>query len=460
MRKILFYLFVFFIGFMLACNKDENISFDPSLRLKYSPEQVLFDQVFTSISSITKRFKVFNRNENAIMVTKIKLISGKESSFNININGQADNEIENLKINGNDSINVFVKVTINPNNQTNPFIVEDTILFEYNGNNEKIPLSAYGQNAIFLNNQVITNNATWKSRLPYVIYKDLIIASNATLSIAAGSTVLFHNNATLGVKGSLVVEGTKKDSVLFSSDRLERIYQDQAGQWNGIRFYGSSINSVINYGVIKNAKAGITVDSLSNNANPKLILANTIVKNMQVVGFLGYRASIAAYNNLFYNCGQYLFYAAGGGNYNLKQNTFAAYNYNFARHTPAVFISDYISPTEFWALNLNLTNNIIWGSLNDEFTVEQKSTANSSILAQHNLLKTKQTNYPVNNNILNTDPLFVSPKYGVFNLQKESPALNKGTSLVSDAYYSLYLKKDLHGKTRLFPSDLGCYENN
>lgn len=460
MRKILFYIFVFFIGFMPACNKDENISFDPSLRLKYSFDQILFDQVFTSISSITKRFKVFNRNENAIMITKIKLIRGKESSFNINVNGQADNEIENLKINGNDSINVFVKVTINPNNQTNPFFVEDTILFEYNGNNEKIPLSAYGQNAIFLNNQVITKDAVWNGKLPYVIYKDLIIARNATLSIASGTTVLFHNNATMGVKGSLIVEGTKKDSVLFSSDRLERIYQDQAGQWNGIRFYGSSKNSVINYGVIKNAKAGITVDSLSNNAKPKLILANTIVKNMQVVGFLGYQASIAAYNNLFYNCGQYLFYAAGGGNYDLKQNTFAAYNYNFARNTPAVFISDYISPKEFSALKLNLTNNIIWGSLNDEFTVEQKSTANSSILAQHNLIKTKQTNYQANNNILNADPLFVSPKYGVFNLQKESPALNKGTNLLSDAYYLLYLKKDLQGTTRLFPSDLGCYQGN
>src|SRR5690606_2772073 len=129
------------------------------------------------------------------------------------------------------------------------------------------------------------------------------------------------------------------------------------------------------HATIKNGIAGITVDSPSTNSNPKLILANTVIKNMQVVGVLGYRTDLAAYNSLFYNCGQYLIYGIGGGNYDLVQNTFAAYNYNFARRTPAVHLSDFISTTEFAPLKATLTNNIIWGSLEGELKIEKKSNA-------------------------------------------------------------------------------------
>ena len=95
---------------------------------------------------------------------------------------------------------------------------------------------------------------------------------------------------------------------------------------------------------------------------------------MAVVGFLGYQTDLAAFNNLFINCGQYLIYGVGGGNYNLKHNTFAALNVNYPRRTAAVYLSDFISTSQYNDLNLAFINNIVWGNLVDEFVVEKKGT--------------------------------------------------------------------------------------
>lgn len=444
---------------LVACGKSEDTTLSPNAQLTYSTDSVLFDTVFTSIGSTSRRLKIFNYNKYAINIDHIQLAGGNNSAFAININGVPQSDIKNLKLNGNDSINVFVKANINPDNQNTPFIVEDSIVLNYNGTRQKIPLVAYGQNAIFLNQASISTNTVWDSKLPYIIYNSLTIEKNTTLQIAGGTRVLFHKNGTLNIKGTLKVNGNKTDSVLFASDRMERLYQDEPGQWNGLHFYGTSQNSSINYVVIKNAIVGITADSLSINENPKLLLANSIVKNMQVVGFFGYHTELAAFNNLFFNCGQYLLYGIGGGSYNLKQNTFAAYNFTFLRKTPAVYLSDYINDQENDAMQANLTNNIIWGSLDDEYLFEKKTNKTASIELENNLIKTKNTALAAGN-ILNTDPLFIAPRYGLFQLQFGSPALNGGASLLTDPYFVPYLHNDLLGEIRKFPSELGCYEAN
>ena len=84
-------------------------------------------------------------------------MGGNASSFKININGMPTSEADNITIDANDSIYVFVSVTINPNTAKLPFIVSDSILISYNGNSKFVQLQAYGQNAhFFTNKQLIT----------------------------------------------------------------------------------------------------------------------------------------------------------------------------------------------------------------------------------------------------------------------------------------------------------------
>ncbi|MEE1946863.1 hypothetical protein VRU48_17185 [Pedobacter sp. KR3-3] len=443
-----------------ACNKDEELTLDLDAKLNFSSDSVLFDTVFTAVGSSTRRLKIYNRNSRAINLNQIRLSGGNNSAFSLNINGQAVSETNNLKINGNDSINVFVKVNINPTQQDLPFIVQDSILCYFNGKKQRIALVAYGQNAVFINSATIKNNMVWNSKLPYIIYKSLTVAENTNLTLEPGTKILFHGNSTMSIKGTLTALGTKADSIVFASDRLEKLYSNETGQWNGIHFYPESKNSRINYAVIKNGITGITVDSLSVNDQPKLLLTNTIIKNMEVVGFLGYQTDLTAFNNLFYNCGQYLLYGVGGGKYNLKQNTFAGYNPYFARKTAAVYFSDYISNTQSGNLSIDFYNNIVWGSLSNEFLIDKKAT-NTLLTAtvKNNLLKIN-TNTLNGTNLLNSDPLFINVDAGNFRLAKGSPANNKGFDLSTDSYFSTYLNKDLNYKLRIFPSELGCYENN
>lgn len=457
--RLKFLLFILTALLFAACNKDEEINFETDAKLSFSTDSILFDTVFTAIGSTTRRLKIYNKNPTAILINNIKLSGGNSSAFSLNINGQATSAVDLIKINGNDSINVFVKININPSTDNLPFIVQDSILLYFNGNKERIPLVAYGQNANFIMNNSITQNTTWNSKLPYIIYQSVSIEEGVNLTIAPGTRLFFHSNATMNVKGTLTANGTKKDSIIFTSDRLEKIYTEEPGQWNGIHFYPSSENSKINYAIIKNGVAGITVDSLSKNASPKLVLTNTIIRNMEVVGFLGYQTDLTAFNNLFSNCGQYLMYGVGGGKYNLKQNTFVALNANYPRKTAAVYLSDFISSTQFQNLSLEFINNIVWGNLVDEFVVDKKAPAsllNATI--KNNLLKTSQTSLASTGNILNIDPLFVNVSALNYKLNQNSPALKKGIDLSQDLYFSTFLKKDLNNLNRVFPYEIGCYE--
>lgn len=444
----------------MACRKSREITTDNKARLTFSTDTLLFDTVFTAASSTNKLIRVYNPNLKAINVSEIKLSGGASSYFSLIINGQPVNQMSNLQIDGKDSIGIYVKATIDANNQTEPFIAQDSVLFTTNGNKQSVALIAYGQNAIFINNQIITTNTTWNSSLPYIIYKSVTVAPQATLTILPGTKVLFHSNSGMNVKGRLLANGTHSDPVLFSGDRTENIYAEEPGQWNGIHFYSNSSNSKLHFALIKNAVIGLTVDSLSANGHPKLSLTNSIVKNMSIAGFAGYNAGFDAYNNLFYNAGQYLLYGVAGGKYSLKQNTFAGYNPGMARRTSSLYFSDQGGGPVTNNLKILFVNNIVWGSSTEEFLIDKKGTASLDDEISYNAIKTMLKIYEGNFNLLNVDPHFANPLKNNFMLLDNSPLLNKGRDLSADPSFDPVLNKDLNNIFRIFPSDLGCYENN
>ena len=455
MRNIFILLFTLIC--LSNCRKDEHITTDPNARLAFSTDSILFDTIFTTVGSTVKRIKILNKNNLAINISEISLANGNNSSFSININGEYGIGKQNIIINAGDSINLFVKATINPNNKALPFLVQDSILFTTNGNKQTIQLLAYGQNAIFINASSIITDTTWTSDLPYIISGAATVKNNSTLTILPGAKIYFHADASLNIEGKLNAVGTIDKPILFCSDRLESAFANVPGQWKGI-YLNASGTGIISYTTIKNASVGLTSDSLSVNVNPKLLLSNSIIKNMQVAGYIGYHSELTAFNNLFYNCGNYLIYGVGGGNYNLKQNTFTGYNLNFPRKTASVSFSDYQSARMTNALSLNLTNNIIWGSLINEFEIERKTNAVLQSNLFNNLIKTVNTSYANNGNILNLDPGFISPGLENFELLATSPAIKKGLNLSSDVFFSNYLNRDLKNTLRAFPSSMGCYE--
>lgn len=448
-------LLILFIG--SACRKGERITTDMNAKLNISNKEVLFDTIFTSVGSTTKRIKIVNKNNDAVKVSEIRLSGGNTSAFSININGEQTQSKNDLIINGRDSINLFVKVSINPNSTNLPFLVQDSIILNTNGNKQVIQLLAYGQNAVFVNESTINANTIWTKALPYIINGSLTVKSGGSLTIQPGTKIYFHKDANLNIEGNLVVNGSLAEPVLFCSDRLEYIYSDEPGQWKGI-FLKRTGCGLIKNAIIKNASVGITSDSLAINNNPKLILSNSIIKNMQVAAYIGYHSELLAFNNVMYNCGNYLIYAVGGGNYNLKQNTFAGYNSNFPRKTASLSFSDYLSANAYNKLQVDLTNNIIWGSLTNELDIQKKTSAIVQFNLWSNLIRSTNSAYSNNGNILNTDPLFINQDLEDFRVSPGSIVRKKGADLSTDPYFFNYLNQDAKGNARIYPSTLGSYE--
>lgn len=438
----------------LGCRKDDNYYVDPLNPLEFSEDSISFDTIFTTTGSTYRRIKVFNRSREKVNISEIKLMGGESSSFQVNLNGQGSSRISDFELRGRDSINLFVKVTINPNAQNQPFIVTDSIQFITHGNIQQLHLRAFGQNAHFVKDLVIEENTTWDNSLPYVVYNFVKVNEGKTLTIPKGSRVYFHKGGKLEVAGTLRIEGAPDDSVTISSDRLERLpYAEEKGQWDGIRFLESSKDNYINHATIKNALIGLQAGIASAASGVNLFIANSEIKNMEIAGIIGYKSEITAFNNLLANCGRYLVYCPNGGNINFKQNTFVNTS---SRTTPSLYFSDTVSENKTWPLQVTLINNIVWGALQDELIVEKKGSDFSQTI-RSNLIKSRDKNIAGFGNIVNENPSFVANSITYY-LTAGSIAENKGEDLSADPHFMLWLSSDKNGDSRIFPSELGCYE--
>jgi hypothetical protein len=460
-RQIKIFLLPFaFCVLLCACKKDSFItSSNALLTTSVYKDTIKYDTVFTSVGSITQSFKIFNRNNQKLILSTVKLMGGNSSSFKININGAPLNEVDNIEIAANDSIYVFVTVTINPNNKNTPFIQSDSILISYNGNNKYVYLQAYGQNAHFFINKVITADTTWTNDLPYVILGRLTINPAITLTIQQGSRIYLHANAPFIVNGTLKVNGTKQDSVVFTGDRLDQGYSDLPASWPGIYFYNSSINNVLTFANIQNANQGIEVDSLSTNANPKLILHQCIINNAFSYGLVCNNASVNMDNSLISNCGSNIVINSGG-NYNFYNCTVAGYSNQFVIHkTPVLQVSNADSSvTAMNNLSANFYNCIFWGSgVNDEVVVNKYGANSFMVLLSHCIYKA--ADQPLNTDtlaVIQTDPLFnnidqINNLFDFHITDPSAPGINRGINTLFPV--------DLDSYTRVVDSfDIGCYE--
>jgi hypothetical protein len=120
--------------FFQACRKDDFIT-NSSAKVAFTTDTLRFDTVF----------KIKNPHQQPIKISKIYLAKGEQSYFNLNIDGVSGDSQENIEIPAQDSVYVFAEVTINPNDQNNPFVIDEELIVETNGNTQKVILEAWGQ---------------------------------------------------------------------------------------------------------------------------------------------------------------------------------------------------------------------------------------------------------------------------------------------------------------------------
>ncbi|GAB3541938.1 hypothetical protein GCM10027443_41970 [Pontibacter brevis] len=427
---------------LFSCEpRDEVITTDPSAVLEFSADTVLFDTVFVSRGSITKRLRVYNRNEKAVRISEITLAGAASSPYQLTINGVQSPLVNNVELRGGDSLYVLVKVNINPTDENLPFLVADSVLFRTNGQQQNVKLVAYGQNAYFHRKETI-GDSVWENDKPHVLLDSVLVQEGATLTIKKGTRVFGSNKAVLLVNGRLLVQGTPQERVVFGGYRQEEAYQTAPGQWEGIRILTRSSNNLIQYADIRNTRYGLRI---GNPGKAGTQVEGCVIAHAYIDGVVAFTSDVKVVNTLIYNCGQYGFGGLGGGNYEVIYSTIVSYNNKAVREAPLFVITDFIPGTEIedQPTSLRLVNSIVYSdsyNLKDEVLISPSGAATE---ISHNLLLTDvyKEVFAQNGNKLNEAPKFKAPAKADFTLDTLSPASGA-------AKYLPAVQSDLKGTAR------------
>ncbi len=483
-----------------SCRKD--FSTIPSFgKLSFSKDTVFLDTVFTNIGSSTYNLKVYNKSSNAITIPSIRLENGNASNYRISVDGIPNKNFQNIDILAKDSIFIFVETTIDYASVSNP-LYTDKIIFDTGNNQQDVDLVSLVQDATFIypgkdaismkidslsldgkptsiKGRFLTDSElTFTNTKPYVIYGYAAIPENKTATIQAGAKLYFHSNSGLIVdaKGSLKVNGTINNEVVFEGDRLEHRFNDVPGQWGTIWMRAGSKENEINYAIIKNGIIGILVDSLGSNA-PTLSIKNSQIYNNSNFGILGRETNIKGENLVIGNIGQSALACTIGGTYNFTHSTFANYWNNGTRQLPSVLVNNFFTYvdtnnqeiTETRDLHAaNFTNCIIAGNNNIEFVLDKVNGSLFNYSIQNNMIQfndidntfANNTELDFNdtshylNNILNRTVHFKDPFINQFNIGKNNAGINKALKSASQN-----VPIDILGTDRTITPDMGAYQH-
>lgn len=432
--------------------KEEVFTSDPGAVLAFSADTVLFDTVFVSRGSVTKRLKVYNRNKNAVRIGEVRLAGAAASAYQLTVNGVQSPLRSNLELRGGDSLYVLVQVNINPSDQKLPFLVADSILFLTNGRRQQVKLVAYGQNAYFHRKETI-GTTIWAGDKPHVLLDSIRVQEGATLTIQQGARIYAVNKAALLVAGQLLVEGTPKERVIFSGYRREPDYQQAPGQWEGIRILKQSAHNSFRYADIRNAVHGLHIE---NPGKGTTLVEGCKVQYAFADGILALSSDVKLVNTLIHNCGQHGFAGLGGGTYEILYSTIASYGNALPRKAPLLAIADFIPATgvKERPTSLRLLNTIVYSESHtggDEVYISPEAATSQ---AENNLLRTTayQALFTAKGNKLNIAPKFKAPAKADFRLDTLSPASGAAKMLPA-------VPLDLNGSTRSTTApDMGAYE--
>ncbi|MBL7932621.1 MAG: hypothetical protein JNL60_12005 [Bacteroidia bacterium] len=400
--KILAGLIGLFVLTNLTFCKKNKFNTDQDAVVQFSQDSVIFDTVFTSIGSATQNFRVRNTGKQKIKISSIYLAGGKSSPFIINVDGAKGTTFDDIEIAGNDSIYVFVQVNVNPTNASSPMIISDQIVFITNGNEQKVNLEAWGQDAYYhkpsdalyfkdgsylaysyVNEHtqaytLVGSEYIWKNDKPHVVYGYLVVDSAQHLRIPEGTKVYMNYKAGIWVLpgGQIQVLGKKGNEVVFQGVRREKDFADDPGQWDRIWINEGSEFNKIDYAIIKNGYIGVQAEQFGQDTNlikfKKLTITNTKIQNMSMWGLYGLYYNIIGGNNVISNCQEHSVNFLLGGYYEFYHCTFANYwKKDKPREKPTLNINNY-SEGQTLPLVAYFGNCIIDGKLDNELTLDIK----------------------------------------------------------------------------------------
>jgi hypothetical protein len=475
MDKVKLCLLALLLCVMTGCQDDDSFSTNVSNILSFSADTVKLDTVFSAVPTTTRTFWVHNESGDGIRCTNIRLERGNQSGFRVNVDGvylgsESGYQASEVEIRKGDSIRVFVELTSPVNGRNKPWLVEDNLLFLLeSGVTQKVNLNAYSWDAIKYRNLHITNDTTLTGDRPIIVYGKLTVEEHATLTLAAGTTLYFHDGGGIDVYGRLSSQGEAGKEVILRGDRLDWMfdylpYDLMSGLWDGIHFYETSYDNVMEFTDLHSSFNGIVCDS-ADVEKQKLTLKNMTVHNCQGKGLSTVNCKVTAENcqftNTLYECVDIL-----GGDVTMNHCTLAQFYPFDSNRRPAL---NYYSSATMPLLRMDCINSIVTGYPED---VVMGATENENIPFNYRFISSILRTPAVEDAEHIIDVIFenvedtasvqgdkhfklvdINTQHYDFHLDSLSPAVNKGNKdyPVSD---------DRDGKARDDQPDMGCFEES
>ncbi|GAB4420030.1 MAG: hypothetical protein OHK0039_33130 [Bacteroidia bacterium] len=491
-----------------ACQRPVNPVEEGTLT--FSRDTVAFDSIFTTLLTPSERLIVSNVTGRDIKVSRIWLEGGSGSEFTMIVDGIQANAAEEVIIADGDSIHIFV----NLRSKLRDAFAEDYIVFRVGEEEQRVLLRARILDAYFLRARILQEgNFVGLDSGSFVFLRDTILTpekpiimdgpifvpEGVTVTILPGTELFFtayqfgvtdsSGDKVFGlyswlvVEGTLLAEGTADAPIVFQGARLDSLYQENPAQWRGLYFRKNSRDNLLVNCRIKNALIGVQVDSMSVNANPKLLMRYSEIRNMGAHGLvgLGFAPGISEQtpptvlmeNCIVNTCKQRTVAILGGGSYAFYNCTFANFNVaRFSRRTPQVLVGNWWSfdgvSADVYPSYTHFYNCVIWGSEDDEVVIDTLAGAPFSELRfDHCLLPLSEDNDPairphLRNSLVNTDPRFNDYFLRDYRPGAGSPMIDAGLRrddlllLGASGYFDDFRNRSDSLRSDTF--DLGAYE--
>ena len=324
-----------------SCDDYDSWTADPQAQLTFGRDTVSFDTIISTVSSSTQRLLVYNHNKSGVRISDVRLKHAGHSLFRVNVDGQFlhGGQASDFEIRRNDSIFVLVEVTL-PDTGTDAVAIHtDSLCFTLeSGTVQYVTLVAGGQNALHWRGvRVIDKDSTLQSRRPVVIYDSLYVSPGTTFTVAAGTKLYFHQHASMCVDGTLVVNGTLEEPVVFRGDRTGNLfdylpYDNTPQQWGGVYLNGSGHK--LTYLDLHSSTFGIKAEDTD------IELANCVIHNTGGNALWTKNCRVRAYNTQISNAFGNLYQMVGGETEMIFCTLAQFYNFD-ANRGWALSMSDY-----------------------------------------------------------------------------------------------------------------------
>ena len=454
MEKVRLCLLALLVCVLTGCQDDDSFSTQTSHILSFTTDTLKMDTVFSAVPTTTKTFWVHNESGDGIRCTNVRLERGNQSGFRVNVDGvylgaESGYQTSGVEIRKGDSIRVFVELTSALTGRDGPQLVEDNLVFLLeSGVTQKVNLNAYSWDALKLRDVHIKKDTTLTGDKPIIVYGKLTVEPEATLTLAPGTTLYFHDQAGIDVYGRLLSLGEAGNEVVLRGDRLDWMfdylpYDLMSGLWSGVEFYESSYDNVMQFTDLHSSFNGIVCDS-SNVERQKLTLKNMTIHNCQGTGLLSINSKVTAENCQFTNTLYECVYIEGGD--------------------PALL---YSSTNDTPLLRMDCINSIVTGYMEDVVT---GMTENDTVAFNYRFISSILRTPAVEDTLRIIDVIFedvedtasvqgekhfklvdIDTQHYDFHLDSLSTAINKGNK-------NYPVSNDRDGKERDELPDIGCFE--